>query len=127
MWSCLSDFICKDFIFRGYTHSTTEPCGSFAQGDRSWESWCSCIVPKKSNEMKADLQNSTSSRGDRSWESWCSCIVPKKSNEMKADLQNSTSSQGDRSWEDYCSLRQWNLLGSTAGVNRYYCFPAASP
>ena len=35
---------------------------SFAQGDHSWE--VSCIVPKKPNEMKADLQNSTVSQGD---------------------------------------------------------------
>ena len=52
-------------------------------GDFSWENFCSLEalaeifdfvaglvqrVPKKPNEMKADLQNSTASQGDCSWE-----------------------------------------------------------
>ena len=40
--------------------------GSFAQGDDHLDTSLQ-RVPKKSNEMKADLQNSTASQGDCSW------------------------------------------------------------
>ena len=63
-------------------------------------------VPKKMNEVKSDLLNSTASQGDCSWKIYCSVEalaeishfalglvqrVPKKTSIAKSDLKNSTS------------------------------------